>query len=169
MPLDEFELFPDADTETNSKQEGPGNKKIWAIIIAVVVCLIIFGSTALAYFYFAEGESSGAASEEPAISIKDIKKMTLDAFTVNLADNYRKYLRTTISIEYTSKDLEKELQAKLHRIRDLIIEVLRSKKSQDFNTPEGTAALKQELLQSINAELEKGKLTGLYFEEFVIQ
>lgn len=98
------------------------------------------------------------------------KTFTLDSFVVNLADaDYRRYLRVTLTLEYCEPELEKELLAKKHRIRDVVIEVLRSKKIADLGSGGQTDALRKQLAEAINQNLTQGKIEGLYFEEFLVQ
>ncbi len=141
----------------------PEKKKPWLWISLGMILLIL--STCI-YLYFAIW---GDGSEKKE-GIEGLKKISLSSFTVNLADSHSKrYLRTKITLEFYSKEVEKELEFSQHRVKDVVLEVLRSKKVSDVDTPEETELLRKELLKAVNSRLTKGKITGLYFEEFIIQ
>ncbi|MBZ4686947.1 MAG: flagellar basal body-associated protein FliL [Clostridiales bacterium] len=154
---------------TENQQQKPKKKRrlLLIVIFALPLALVV---AAFSYFFVANTLAKTPAEEEGIVPIEDIRKTTLQSFTVNLADTgYRRYLRTTITMEYVSKDLEKEVNLKIHRIKDIVLNILRSKKVRDLNSPQNTEKLRQELLNAINYELTKGKIIGLYFEEFIIQ
>ncbi|MGI6413521.1 MAG: flagellar basal body-associated FliL family protein [Syntrophomonadaceae bacterium] len=129
-------------------------RKIWLMLALLVVVGLPLSYYAF-YVYGAENQD-------------DIRKITLSSFTANLAD-HRRYVRTTIILEYSSKKLEKELETSQHRIKDEILSVLRSKKVSDVDSAQKVEELKKELLRSINTQLVNGQITGLFFEEFIIQ
>ncbi|SMB82396.1 flagellar FliL protein [Desulfonispora thiosulfatigenes DSM 11270] len=126
--------------------------------------LMLLGAS-YGYFYGIKGDDQAAA-----VDIKDIKQYPMDSFTANLADmGQTRYIRTSITLEYLDKKAAEELDIKKHRLNDIIITSLREKTVSDLDSPEKTQKLKNELLSKINSELTKGKLTGLYFNEFIIQ
>jgi len=142
------------------KQQPKKSNWLWLVIL---ILLIVSGAAASYYFLVMKNQDEGT-------NIGDIKKVTLSSFSVNLADaGNRRYLRTTITLEYTSEDTEKELEITMHRIKDVVLNVLRDKKVIDVDTPAETNELKKELLEAINSRLTKGNINGLYFEEFIIQ
>lgn len=113
----------------------------------------------------ANASNAGSAKEEAAGS----KQLSLESLVVNLADaGGRRYLRVTITLEYADGKVEKELQRSMHRIRDAIIQVLRSKTVADL-APGKAEKVKKELLDTVNGFLKEGRVTGLYFQEFLIQ
>ncbi|MGB9860088.1 MAG: flagellar basal body-associated FliL family protein [Moorellaceae bacterium] len=141
-------------------------KKPW-LIIFLLVGVIVLMSGGFTYLYLSGNRLS--AGENPGREARraEIRKLTLESFVVNLADpGFRRYLRAKITLEYTNPRLESELNEKLHRIRDAIIAVLRSKKTEELSQED---ALKRELLTAVNSQLETGQVQALYFEEFIVQ
>lgn len=139
-------------------------KKPWLIILLAAILLLSSGG--FAYLYLS---GNWLAGENPGKGARraEIRKFTLESFVVNLADpGLRRYLRTKITLEYTAPRLESELNEKVHRIRDAIIAVLRSKKTDELSQED---ALKRELLTAVNSQLETGQVEALYFEEFIVQ
>lgn len=133
-------------------------RSFW-IILAVVVVLVMVGTGVGVYFFLVSNQ--GIERELPVYEI------SLETFTVNLKDsNFRRYLRTEISVETHDRKVIGELKEKRYKIRDTINAVLSSKAVADLVDRE---ALKDELLDAINSHLTKGQIVGLYFDEFLIQ
>lgn len=156
----------------NQNLEKP--KRNWRRLFLVIAALGLVVGLAGYFLPFSPlnkaetGEKQGEATLEKQGGKK--KTFTLDSFVVNLADaDYRRYLRVTLTLEYCEPELEKELLAKKHRIRDVVIEVLRSKKIADLGSGGQTDALRKQLQEAINQNLTQGKIEGLYFEEFLVQ
>jgi flagellar FliL protein len=141
-------------------------KKPWLTIVLVFLVLLL--GSGYGYLYFqGTAVKVPVPTQEKATRPAEVRKLTLEPFVVNLADpGLRRYLRVKITLEYLSPYMEEELNQKLHRIRDTIIAVLRSKKTEDLAQED---ALKRELLAKINAELDTGQVKAIYFEEFIIQ
>jgi len=153
---------PKAEEEEPVKGKRP---KRWLII--VLVCALVLMGGGFVYLYLiggrtAEGPEAGGNGRRA-----EIYKLTMEDIVVNLSDpGLRRYLRTKITLEYSERRLEKEIRDKSHRIRDAVIGVLRSKKTEELSQED---ALKRELLAVINSQLEGGQVEELYFEEFLIQ
>jgi len=94
----------------------------------------------------------------------------LETFIVNLADKGgNRYLRVTMDLELGNSALEDELENRLPQVRDSILMILPSKRYEDICTVEGKIALRDEILATLNGFLTQGKITNIYFKEFVIQ
>lgn len=139
-------------------------KKSKLFIISLFVFIILAGCF---YGFFNQSLKNAAKSW----SQEEIKSMTLPSLTVNLADvNRHGYLKTTITMEYVaSKKLEKELEEESYKVMDTILKVLRNTTSVALSNPQETELLKMELLTEINSTLSNGKITGIFFEEFIVQ
>ena len=95
---------------------------------------------------------------------------SLDTFIVNLADKGgKRYLRITIDLELDSKELEGEVAKRLPQVRDSILTILPTKHFEDISSAEGKTALRDQMLERINSLLARGKITNIYFKEFVVQ
>ena len=94
----------------------------------------------------------------------------LETFIVNLADKGgNRYLRVTMDLELENTDLETDLQKRLPQVRDGILMILPSKSFDDISSVEGKIALRDEILTTLNGFFTQGKITNIYFKEFVIQ
>lgn len=95
---------------------------------------------------------------------------SLDTFIVNLADKGgNRYLRVTMDLEMTTATLTDELKERLPQVRDTILTILPNKRFDDISTAEGKNALRTELIEGMNGFLSQGKITKIYFKEFVVQ
>lgn len=96
--------------------------------------------------------------------------LPLDTFIVNLADKGgNRYLRVTMALELETNQLEDELNKRLPQVRDSILMILPTKRFEDISSAEGKTALRDQILEKINSILVLGKITNIYFKEFVIQ
>jgi flagellar FliL protein len=94
----------------------------------------------------------------------------LDTFIVNLADKGgNRYLRVTMDLELGNAELESEINKRLPQVRDSILMILPTKRFEDISTVQGKTALRDEMLATINGYLAQGKITNIYFKEFVVQ
>ena len=151
-------------------KKARGAKKIILILVigALVVCFGLYCLPKLGVGF--EGLHKQPASKNNEQRVKQTYSTKLESFIVNLADNnYRRYLKVTITLNYTETSLEEEIQQKNYQIRDVIIGVLRSKLETDLSTAAQTEQLRKELVSAINKILVQGNINGLYFEDFLIQ
>ena len=151
-------------TPPQESQQNNGNgsgKKKW-IIIALILLLV---AGAAGYFLLGPKFGIFASDNEVLFSAQ------LETFTVNLEDNnYRRYLRTDITLEYSDKDIGKEIEEKKYKIRDKIISVLTQKSIEDFDSDQKREKVRIELIQAVNTILtQNGQIKALYFEDFIIQ
>ncbi len=156
-----------ADTPAEGGKPKKKSKLKFIIILVLILCILAGGGFAVWYFFFNSSDDSVDpvdTEKSPAFIFPPID------FTVNLADvDQRRYLRATVQLGFDEKKLQKEMQKKVPEIRDLIIDVFRSKTVSEINTPEGTDKLRRELKMELNARLDSGEIREVYFTEFIIQ
>ncbi len=162
----EEEKQEEVQEEKAEKKGGMGK----FLIILVVVVVVVAAATYFVVTKFIIKPPPGTPT--PSVTIGPT--FDLEPFVVNLADTDRKrYLKVVMQLELendkkVSKKLEKEIQDKLPVIRDAIITLLSSKKSEDISTPQGKMALKKQIIDTLNSKLVSGKIVNVYFTEFVI-
>lgn len=155
------------------KKSGKGSKVVLIIVGIVLAFVLISGAVFLGY-YFATKNKPVSDSGNNAQEVKGIKTeatLPLDEFLVNLADEGKaRYLQVVIHLAYDSenKDMADTLKAKVPAIKDAINNVLRTKKATDI-TPQGEAALKQEIMDRVNDILDVGKIYNVYFSKLIVQ
>lgn len=139
------------------------NKKLIIIVIPVVALVII---AAVLWGRPIYQKAIQLLGMEPKLM-----QTPLAEFTVNLQDpGMRRYLRTRMVLEhYSHRKLVKEIVASDPVIRDSIIDVLSSKRVAEISSPEDTEKLRRELIETINAILNEGEITNIFFVERIIQ
>jgi flagellar FliL protein len=94
----------------------------------------------------------------------------LDTFIVNLADHDgNRYLRVTMDLELGDGLPVEELEKQLPKIRDSILMILPAKRFEDISSAEGKILLRNEIMEKLNSFLAKGRVSNIYFKEFVVQ
>ena len=94
----------------------------------------------------------------------------LETFIVNLADSGgNRYLRVTMDLELANPEMEAEITQRLPQVRDSILMILPTKRFEDISTIQGKTALRDQILETINGYLAQGKITNIFFKEFVVQ
>ena len=114
--------------------------------------------------------ASEKAGAESGLEVPVGPIFSLDTFIVNLADQGgTRYLRVTMDLELGSPELETEISQRLPQVRDSILMILPTKRFEDISTVQGKTSLRDEMLETINGFLAQGKITTIYFKEFVVQ
>ncbi len=176
--------------------EAPEGKKsssmMLIIIIVVLILVILIGAVVTILMMGGDSKSEEKASKaskatEKTEKVAGEKKPTpgaessrtldkigillpLDTFTVNLmSESGSRYLKATISLELSGKELTEELEAKKPVIRDKILRLLSSKSIEEVSTLKGKDQLSEQIMQQLNPMLKDGSINGVYFTDFVIQ
>ena len=146
---------------------GKGNKGV--MIILFILGLIVLGSAVFGGVYLFMKTSKAVESQEVVV---ENTYMDLTEFTVNLADEGgKRYFKGEISLGYdkTKTKLTEELTTNQVVIRDAIIFYFKGQKAEYINNVANEAAIKKQLLEAINKELKKGKLTDIRFKSMIVQ
>lgn len=159
------------DIDETKQQEEPKKKKPrlkLLIIASVAVAVIASGAAGGYYFFFSKKVSASpqAQTQQPvALSI-----WSMDAFVVNIADvNGERYLKLVIQLEVSDPAAVPELEQLKPRLRDSILDLLTPKSYKDLMDLAGKQRLREDIAGRINNILSKGKVTRVYFTDFVVQ
>ena len=118
-------------------------------------------------------EHNEADAEKIAEMLHKSAVLALEPFVVNLADpDAPRYLRIKISLMIDDKKKEKELaenQALQLKVRDVILQSLTAKTSQELINEQGKNKLRHEIQEKIAVYFLEPKLVDVMFTEFVIQ
>jgi flagellar basal body-associated protein FliL len=97
----------------------------------------------------------------------------LEPFVVNLADkDGHSYLRLGIDLAVENQALKAKNEKLLGTVpvmRDSVISLLSTLKSDDLMTPDGKRKLKESLLKALNDRLPELKAQEIYFTDFMVQ
>jgi flagellar FliL protein len=103
----------------------------------------------------------------------ELATIHLEAFVVNLADNDgRSYLRLGIDLgveHETPKERDEQRSGTVPVMRDSIISMLSTLRSDELMTPDGKRKLKLDLIKVLNDRLPELKVREIYFNEFMVQ
>jgi len=178
-----------ADEEKDRKEQPEAQKKKFPVMIVVValVGVLVIAGAAAGYFlvlapkmkggekgeggeaarqvHAAKAEGHGGGGGETPPSLKP-----LDPFIVNLSDAQgQRYLKAVVQLETDNPAAEAEINTKLPQVRDEILMILSNKTFDDVASVAGKRMLKREIAQAVNRYLVEGRVTNVYFTEFVVQ
>lgn len=107
--------------------------------------------------------AGGAAS--PSANI-----FPMEPFIVNIYDGQElRYLKVKVELEMIGPAIKAEIEGRLAPIRDSVLILLSAKTLQDIQDVQGKNTLKDEILGAINKNIPPGKITKVYFTDFVVQ
>jgi flagellar FliL protein len=150
-----------------SENSGKSNKGI--IVILFVLGLIVLGGATAGGVYLFMKTNKTVSSQEVVV---ENTYMDLAEITVNLADEGgKRYFKGELSLGYdkTKTKLADELTANQVVVRDDIIFYFKSQKAEYINNAENKEAMKKQLIDAINKDLTKGKITDIRFKSMIIQ
>lgn len=104
--------------------------------------------------------------------IKEHPIIDLKPFVVNLSGppgSAPQYLKVRIALKLDRAVTAKEIDYRMAEIQSAILILLGAQTVGDLQSTGGKLALKDEIRHRINARLDSGKVTDVYFTEFVIQ
>jgi flagellar protein FliL len=160
------------------EERKKGGKVKWVVLLLVLLLLV--GGGGAAYWFLmgpgaaSEGDATeqegGQAANQEARAEFLPEIVTLDPFVVNLADPLgRRFLRMTLDVEVLNRAAITDVQRNNSRIRDAVILLLAGKSFADLASMEGKITLKNQIVERLNQILGGGRVTNVYFTEFVVQ
>ena len=112
-------------------------------------------------------EEADRAGKEDELTIG--KLIPMETFTVNLAGTKgAKYARVNMELEVDGSKVEEEIDKRKPQIRDIIVILLSSKTYDSVTSKEGKLFLRNEIRDTLNSFLTKGKVKQIYFTDFVV-
>lgn len=109
--------------------------------------------------------AAGAAAGGPSANI-----FPLEPFIVNIYDGQElRYLKVKVELDMVGPTVKSELEARQAPIRDAILVLLSAKTLHDVQDVQGKNNLKDEILGAINKNIPPGKISKVYFTDFVVQ
>jgi len=137
----------------------------WIIIVSVALAVVASGSIA-GYVLMTKADPKKPLPEKPVV----ISVWPMDAFVINIAEtNGERYLKIVIQLEVSDPGVGPELEQFKPRIRDSVLDLLTSKTYKDLMDMAGKQRLREDIAGRINNILQRGKVTKVYFTDFVIQ
>jgi flagellar protein FliL len=164
----------------------PQDKKKLYIIIGAVVGLIAIGGGAA---FLMSGSGAKSAKGEAKVEEKAEEKgeggqgaaaggevaaasgvYPLEPFIVNIYDGQEmRYLKLKVEFELANAQAKSELDAKVAPLRDAILILLTTKTMQEIQDLQGKNQLREQILGAVGKIISTGKVTKVYFTDFVVQ
>jgi len=176
----------DAATPTAEKQvvvEAPP-KPILLIIVVLLNILAMCSVVAILYISYkaekekpkiddvvkGEVEDAHNKAEEAQKDDDYIGKLVpMETFLVNLAGTRgNKLVKLNMEFEVDNTKVELELDKRKPQIRDIIIILLASKTYDQMTSKQGKEMLRDEVKDTINSFLVKGKIKKVYFSDLIV-
>lgn len=151
------------------KGENTGKNGKGVMVILFILGLIVLGAATFGGVYLYMKTNKTIEAQEVFV---ENTYMDLAEFTVNLADEGgKRYFKGELSIGYdtTKEKLKEELTLNQVVVRDSIIFYFKSKKADYINDVKNTEEMKKQLIEAINKDLTKGKITDIRFKSMIIQ
>ncbi len=159
--------------EEKDREESPKKKKgkksflkiMTTFFLLVVLGLVGFGGWT---YYKTHLAIPSKPVEEARPLIGSVWPM--GGIIVNLMDNNgERYLKVVVDVEVPSMECINELNVLKPKIMDSMIDLFSSKKYTEIAGFDGKQRLRDEIAVRINNYLSKGRISRVYFTEFVIQ
>lgn len=181
-----------------AKEQAPppkDNKKLFIIIGAVVAVLLIIGGAAA--FFMGGGKEEGKGEAKAAHGEAKAEPAAegghggggegggggghgeaggasgiypLEPFIVNIYDGQEiRYLKLKVEFELAGPEVKGELDAKQAPVRDSILVLLTTKTMQEIQDLQGKNQLREQILTAVGRIAGPGKVTKVYFTDFVVQ
>jgi flagellar protein FliL len=179
--------------EQAKTQDAPPNdkKKLFIIIGAAVAALAIIGGASMFFLGGSKAEKKSAQGGEAKVEAKaegghgEAKAgeakggegkgaagtgYPLEPFIVNIYDGQEiRYLKLKVEFEMANSEVKGELDAKTAPLRDAILILLTTKTMQEIQDLQGKNTLREQILGAVNKIIPPGKVTKIYFTDFVVQ
>lgn len=156
-----------------AKKNGFGGMSTMIVVVAAVVL-----ASALSAFLAVTILGKGAvqkAEQGQAEEHKEEKKelgptMDLGSFTVNLAGQSGVgFVKAGVALELAEEKLAEELAGREPMLKDVVITALGERTMAEISTPQGRDDVKKRIVEMANKAIGKGKVSNVFFTEFVFQ
>tara|TARA_B100001248_G_C27399434_1_gene468768 strand:+ start:9917 stop:10447 length:531 start_codon:yes stop_codon:yes gene_type:complete len=165
--------------EKAEDKKGSGQKPVLFIGLAIINLVFI---ALVAYMVFADKKASEAetsmedvirdeTAEQAADQAADDEfvgtLVPLETFLVNLSGvRGGRLMKITMSLEVNNEEVQDEIEKRKPEIRDTILILLASKTFQQISNVDGKDFLREEVKDTLNSFLTKGKVKRVLFTEF---
>ena len=147
------------------------------LIIIISVAVLFMGMVGAGFFILWNKisqvpQDSGKVAEMPVEEEENAigPLYSLDTMIVNLADHGgKRYLRVTMALELSDPESVATIESRLPQVRDAVLMILPTKTYDDVSTTDGKITLRNQVMEKINTLMTKGRVTNIYFTEFVVQ
>ncbi len=165
--------------ENEGEKKQSSQKPILFIGLAVFNLVVVIGVAYMLYSWKKHEEAKttiqdvveGEHAEQERDKLEEEElvglSVPLETFLVNLAGvRGGRLLKVTMSLEVDSVDVQNEVEKRKAEIRDTILILLSSKSFDQVSSRDGKDFLREEVRDTLNSFLTKGKVKSVLFTEF---
>ena len=173
-----------ADAAAAAPASGSGAKASKQTLILMVLAVVNMVVVAGVGFMIFTGKKKDAAEpkiehvikgehetqEQEQMEEKEVigKVIPLETFLVNLAGSKgHRVAKLNLEMEVENEAVSQEIEQRKAQIRDIIIVLLSSRTYDQVSSKEGQDGLKEEIKDTVNKFLTKGKIKQVYFTDFI--
>jgi flagellar FliL protein len=160
-------------------ETGSKKKKLIFIIAGAVVLLLLITGTAIGLYLFLNSDEedkskSGTGMEVPVPELKQNAgigpMININEFIVNIISaESNHYVKASFTLELSNETVKEEVNQRMPQIRDSILLLVGNKTYDELQDLQGKKQLKAEISSKVNAVLQTGRVTSIYFTDFVVQ
>ncbi len=154
--------------EQEEKKDGEQKKSfpVKAIVIGLLVLVVLGAAGGGGFWFYTQQTAKKEAAPKPAVAVM----WAMEPFIVNLMDNNgERYLKLAIQLEISDPKGVAELDQMKPKLRDNVLDLLSAKSVKELMDMAGKQRLREEIAMRLNTFLTAGKVSKVYFTEFVIQ
>ena len=159
----------------DEKPVAKSGKKRLIIIGGISVLVVAIAVSVFFYMRSSGGDDETAEAgvenkHEPAGAKQAKAIYPLEPFIVNIYDGPNlRYLKVKLEFEIASPETKAELDPFQAPIRDAILVLLSSKHMEEITVTEGKNKLRNEVMATVGKIVPPGKISRVYFTDFVVQ
>jgi len=152
-----------------------GKKRLIIIGISVLIIAIAASVSGFLYMHKASGDEDVAEAgteqkKEEAGVKKTIAIYPLEPFIVNIHDGGNlRYLKIKLEFEIANPAVKEEIDPFQAPLRDAILVLLSGKNLEEISVTDGKNKLRDEVMATVAKVVPAGKITKVYFTDFVVQ
>jgi len=166
-----------AENKDAQQDKGKGKKKLILIVGAVVLVLLIVGG--VAGFFLLKKDEPPPEDQNPAskVPVPELDQspaigpmVNIEEFIVNIiSSDTAHYVKASLTVELSNEQVKAEVEQRMPQMRDAVLLLIGNKTFEELQDLQGKKQLKAELISKMNSFLRSGKVTSVYFTNFVVQ
>jgi flagellar FliL protein len=176
---EEHDANEQSDVQNASDEQGKSKKRLTKkkkiiIIVAAAVILVAGGIGGFLFYKNKQNakvaKSSTSKSATTKAEVKEIY-VNLDEFLVNLTTDgdQSRFLKMSVTLQVSSEDIVKKVEAKMPLIRDIFTTYLRELRADDLQGSAGIYRLREELQLRLNKIMYPDQISDILFREVLVQ
>ena len=156
-------------------------KRVFLLMLLLTFPITLIPSRPAAFFHNFQTNLKKQDKDKKNLHKKEEKKQVqqnrkikpgypvpLDSFLINLSQKKeQKLFKVEMELDVDNPEIQDEINKRMVQVRDIIIILVSSKKYEQISTLEGQEILKEEIRNTINSFLTKGKINRVLFKEFI--